>query len=39
VRDGSLVVEIGATYALEHAARAYADLEGRRTTGKLLLRA
>jgi NADPH2:quinone reductase len=35
--DGSLEIEIGGRYPLEDAARAYVDLEGRRTTGKLLL--
>jgi NADPH2:quinone reductase len=35
--DGSLEVEIGGRYSLEDARRAYEDLEGRRTTGKLLL--
>jgi NADPH2:quinone reductase len=35
--SGELKVAIGATYPLERAADAYADLEGRRTTGKLLL--
>lgn len=37
VADGSLKVDIGGRYALADAAQAYADLEGRRTTGKLLL--
>jgi NADPH:quinone reductase len=37
VADGSLRVEIGGRYPLEDAARAYGDLEGRRTTGKLIL--
>jgi NADPH2:quinone reductase len=37
VRDGSLRVRIGARYALGDAARAHRDLEGRATTGKLLL--
>jgi NADPH:quinone reductase len=37
IRDGSLHVEIHGRYPLSEAARAYADLEGRRTTGKLLL--
>jgi len=32
-----LSVRIGATYPLADAARAHADLEGRRTSGKLLL--
>jgi NADPH2:quinone reductase len=35
--DGSLRLEIGGRYALDDAANAYRDLEGRRTTGKLLL--
>jgi NADPH2:quinone reductase len=35
--NGSLTVEIGGRYPLAEAARAYADLEGRRSTGKLLL--
>ena len=34
---GSLHVRIGATLALEDAARAHEDLEARRTTGKVLL--
>jgi NADPH2:quinone reductase len=37
VADGSLRIEIGGRYGLEQARQAYADLEGRRTTGKLLL--
>ncbi len=37
VADGDLRVEIGGQYALEDAARAYDDLEGRRTMGKLIL--
>jgi NADPH2:quinone reductase len=37
IADGSLAVEIGGRYAFAEAARAYDDLEGRRTTGKLLL--
>ncbi|MDO9377641.1 MAG: quinone oxidoreductase [Nocardioidaceae bacterium] len=37
VRDGSLRLTIGGTYALDDAARAHDDLEGRRTTGKLLV--
>jgi len=37
VGDGSLQVEIGGRYALNDAASAYAALEGRRTTGKLVL--
>ena len=35
--DGSLTVEIGGRYPLAEAVRAYQDLEGRRSTGKLLL--
>jgi NADPH2:quinone reductase len=34
---GDLKVRIGARYPLAEAARAHADMEGRRTTGKLLL--
>jgi NADPH:quinone reductase len=34
---GRLRLEVGARYPLEDAAAAYDDLEGRRTTGKLLL--
>ncbi len=37
IADGSLRVEIGGRYPLADAAKAYDDLEGRRTTGKLLL--
>jgi NADPH:quinone reductase len=37
IAEGRLQVRIGATYPLADAARAHADLEGRRTTGKLLL--
>jgi NADPH2:quinone reductase len=37
VTDGSLKVRIGATYPLAEAQRAHEDLEGRRTTGKVLL--
>lgn len=37
VADGSLRLAIGGRYALDDAARAYRDLEGRRTTGKLLI--
>jgi NADPH:quinone reductase len=35
--DGSLKVRIGASYPLADARRAHEDLEGRRTTGKVLL--
>ncbi len=37
VADGSLHVAIGGRYPLTEAATAFADLEGRRTQGKLLL--
>jgi NADPH2:quinone reductase len=37
VADGSLDVRIGGTYPLAEARRAHEDLEGRRTTGKVLL--
>jgi NADPH2:quinone reductase len=37
VADGSLDVRIGHRYGLKDAAQAHRDLEGRRTTGKLLL--
>ena len=37
VAAGSLRVEIGGRYSLDEAAQAYTDLEGRTTTGKLLL--
>lgn len=35
--DGSLKVSIGGSYPLTEARRAHEDLEGRRTTGKILL--
>jgi NADPH2:quinone reductase len=35
--DGTLHIEIGGRYPLEDAARAYDDLENRRTTGKLII--
>jgi len=35
--EGRLQLEVGGRYPLEEAARAYDDLEARRTTGKLLL--
>ena len=38
IRDGVLQVHIHGIYPLGEAARAHADLESRRTTGKLLLR-
>ena len=37
VADGTLTIRVGGTYPLAEAARAHADLESRRTTGKLLL--
>ncbi len=37
VAEGSLKVRIGHTYALADAAQAHRELEGRKTTGKLLL--
>ncbi len=37
IADGTLRVAIGGRYALDDVAQAYRDLEGRRTTGKLLL--
>jgi NADPH2:quinone reductase len=37
VADGSLHVAIGGRYRLAEAGRAHEDLQGRRTTGKLLL--
>ncbi|RKT56346.1 quinone oxidoreductase family protein [Saccharothrix australiensis] len=37
VEDGSLDVRVGGRYPLADARRAHEDLEGRRTTGKLLL--
>jgi NADPH2:quinone reductase len=37
IKDGKLDVRIGGRYPLEDARKAHEDLEGRRTTGKLLL--
>jgi NADPH2:quinone reductase len=37
ITSGDLKVRIGGTYPLAEAARAHADMEGRATTGKLLL--
>lgn len=37
IAEGKLSVHVGGTYPLAEAARAHEDLEGRRTTGKLLL--
>ena len=38
IASGDLKLTIGAEYPLERAAEAHADLEGRKTTGKLVLR-
>jgi NADPH:quinone reductase len=37
IREGKLRVRIGGEYPLANAARAHADIESRKTTGKLLL--
>jgi NADPH:quinone reductase len=37
IAQGTLDVRIGGSYPLAEAGRAQADLESRRTTGKLLL--
>ena len=37
IDDGSLRIAIGGRYSLDDAARAYRDLEGRASTGKLLI--
>jgi NADPH:quinone reductase len=37
ISQGTLTIRIGATYPLADARRAHEDLEGRKTTGKLLL--
>jgi NADPH2:quinone reductase len=37
VADGVLRVEVGGRFRLEDVQQAYRDLEGRATTGKLLL--
>lgn len=37
VADGTLAIAIGGRYALEDTQQAYRDLEGRATTGKLLI--
>jgi NADPH:quinone reductase len=37
IADGNLTVRIGGRYPLAEARRAHEDLEGRRTTGKLIL--
>lgn len=38
IASGDLKLTIGARYPLERAAEAHADLEGRKTTGKLILK-
>lgn len=38
LRGGKLKIKIHEIYPLEEVARAHDDLEGRKTTGKLLLR-
>jgi NADPH:quinone reductase len=37
IADGSLKLRVGATFPLAEAAHAHAELQGRRTTGKVLL--
>lgn len=37
IARGQLLVRIGASYPLEQASQAHADLEGRRTTGSIVL--
>jgi len=37
IADGSLKIRIGATFPLAEAAKAHEELQGRRTTGKVLL--
>jgi NADPH2:quinone reductase len=37
VADGALTVRVGAEYPLERAADAHRDLEGRATTGSIVL--
>ena len=37
IESGDVEVTIGGRYPLEEARTAYADLEGRRTQGKLIL--
>ena len=37
IADGMLKIDIGATYPLSETAQAHADIESRKTTGKLLL--
>ncbi|WP_280468015.1 quinone oxidoreductase family protein [Nocardia cyriacigeorgica] len=37
IAEGALAIRVGATYPLAEAARAHRDLEGRKTTGSLVL--
>jgi NADPH2:quinone reductase len=37
IQKGELKLRIGATFPLAEAAQAHRDLEGRKTTGKVLL--
>lgn len=37
ISSGDLKISIGGTYPLEESERAHADLEGRKTTGKIIL--
>ncbi|ONM50230.1 quinone oxidoreductase family protein [Nocardia donostiensis] len=37
IADGSLAIRVGATYPLAEAERAHRDLEGRKTTGSIVL--
>jgi NADPH2:quinone reductase len=37
IQKGELKLRIGATFPVAEAAQAHRDLEGRRTTGKVLL--
>ena len=37
IQKGELKLRVGATFPLAEAAQAHRDLEGRRTTGKVLL--
>ena len=37
VKSGKVKIEIGATYKLSDAAQAHRDLEGRKTTGSVIL--
>jgi NADPH2:quinone reductase len=37
IQQGQLKIRIGATFPLDRASDAHRELEGRRTTGKVLL--